>query len=342
MPLSMQRLFLAGCLGAMMVHSFAQTAIPTAAAPTVYQGMCDASAAIALGHGHFIVADDESDILHLYKRGTATPVGTVDVVDFLHNRKPNGKNAEGDIEGAARIGQRIYWISSHAVKGKDGEADPHRRRFFATDLVTTGPTPSVKPVGTPYASLLDALLQDRRFALLAKAAQHKPEDKDGLNIEGLAATPEGALLLGFRNPRPKGMALVIPLLNPGEVIDGGAKPRFSDLIRLDLGGRGIRSMELVGQEMLIVAGPHGTASASSIAPPFALYRWPGGATKPALFVRALSAGSFRPEALFLDGDKHELVLLSDDGDEQIGGLDCKDKDVPKDRKRFRAMAIRWP
>lgn len=318
------------------------SALPGFAQQQVYQGMCDASAAVPIGAGHFVVADDEGDVLRIYKRGAATPVGTVDLIDFLHNRKPSGKNAEGDIEGAATIGQRIYWISSHALKGKDGEADPHRRRFFATDIVQGAPSPTVKEAGTPYEALLADLLQDPRFALLADAATHKPEDADGLNIEGLAATPDGGLLIGFRNPRPQGRALLIPLLNPRDVVDRGEKPRFGDLIRLDLGGRGIRSIERVGSEVLIAAGPHGPASADGVQPPFALFRWSGVAGQAPAFVRALDAGTFRPEGLFADPEQHDLLLLSDDGDEQVDGHDCKSKDVPLERKSFRALSIPLP
>jgi hypothetical protein len=32
----------------------------------------------------------------------------------------------------------------------------------------------------------------------------------GLNIEGLAATPDGQLLIGFRNPLSEGKALLLP------------------------------------------------------------------------------------------------------------------------------------
>ena len=60
-----------------------------------------------MGQSHFVVADDEGDVLRIYRRGSATPVRTVDLIDHLRNRKVNGKNAEADIECAARIGQRI-------------------------------------------------------------------------------------------------------------------------------------------------------------------------------------------------------------------------------------------
>ena len=314
-----------------------------ASAQDRFRGMCDASAGAALGQSHFVVADDEGDVLRIYRRGSAAPVRTVDLIDYLRNRKANGKNAEADIEGAARIGQRIYWISSHARKGSDGEADPHRQRFFATDVISDGQGPTVQTApGGPYTELLQNLLADARFALLAEAAQRKPEAEGGLNIEGLAATADGGLLIGFRNPVPQGRALVIPLRNPREVIDNATKPQFGDPIRLDLGGRGIRSMERIGSELLIAAGPTATAADSPVQPAFALFRWSGAAAQAPQFVQALDAGSFRPEAMLSDVQPGELLLLSDDGDEQVDGKDCKSNSVPPDEKSFRALTLPLP
>jgi hypothetical protein len=313
-----------------------------ALAQTSYTGMCDASAAEPLGAGHFVVADDESDVLRIYKRGTSASVASVDLTGVLRNRKPNGKATEADIEGAAMIGERIYWISSHARKGKNGEADANRHRLFATDIDRSGAVPTVKPTGKVHDSLLEELLQDPRFEVLKAASNLKPEDKDGLNIEGLAATPDGGLLIGFRNPLPKGRALVVPLLNPKQVIDGGARPQFGDLIRLDLGKRGIRSIERVGNAYLISAGPYATAGQSKAKPAFALYRWNGKATAAPKLLQSLEKGSFRAEALFFDPDEQEIVLLSDDGDEPAGAVDCKDKSVPAERKSFRSWAVPWP
>lgn len=281
---------------------FAMLALPPAVqADERYSGMCDASAAVAIGNGRFVVADDELDVLRIYQKSAGAPVGSLDLIDYLHNRKGANKNHEADLEGAAVIGDRIYWISSHARKGKTGEVDPHRQRLFATIIGGAGTAVTVKPgVNAPYESLLADLVADARFAVLAEASKHGPEEaapKEGLNIEGLAATPEGGLLIGFRNPQPGAMALMLPLNNPGDVVAHKAKPNFGDLVRLDLGGRGIRSLELVGNEYLIVAGPRGEAKAGASKPNFALYRWSGKSGQAPLFVRALDEGSFRRKSV---------------------------------------------
>src|SRR5688572_15081211 len=125
--------------------------------PQTYWEMCDASAAIALDKDHFIAADDEGNILRVYKRGEPLPVKRADVGRFLV-----GKNkTEADLEGAARVGDRIYWIGSHG-RNKDAKAAPSRQRFFATQIATTDPR-DVRPLGLPYGGLLNDLLEDPRF-----------------------------------------------------------------------------------------------------------------------------------------------------------------------------------
>lgn len=329
---------------ALIAAAFAWTAIAGAHAEERYTGMCDASAAVSIGHGRFVVADDELDVLRVYQKSGGAPVASLDLIDYLRNRKGTNKNHEADLEGAAAIGDRIYWISSHARKGSDGSVDPHRMRLFATSISGGANAATVAQVsGAPYETLLTDLVADPRFAVLAEASRHGPEDgnPDGLNIEGLASTPEGGLMIGFRNPQPGKKALVVTLLNPREVLAGSARPQFGDLRPLDLGGRGIRSLERVINEYLIVAGPRGGADKSPVKPAFSLYRWSGKNNDKPVLVRPLDDGSFRPEAVFFDPDSKELVMLSDDGDETVDAMKCKDKDLAPERKSFRVKRLAW-
>ena len=86
---------------------------------STYHGPCDASAAVALDAGHFVVGDDEQNMLYIYRRGQAQAIASLNLSKFLDT----GSNQESDIEGAAAVGQRIYWISSHGRDGK-GKARP--------------------------------------------------------------------------------------------------------------------------------------------------------------------------------------------------------------------------
>ncbi|MFZ1446313.1 MAG: hypothetical protein WAS49_12705, partial [Candidatus Dechloromonas phosphoritropha] len=133
-------------LAAVLVACFASAAAAQTAA--VYRGPCDASAAAALDADHFVVGDDEHNILHIYRQGQPQPVGTVDLSALLATK--NGE--EADIEAATKIGTRIYWITSHARNAK-GKTRPSRQRFFATD-VKPGNPPTLTPAGQAYTRLL--------------------------------------------------------------------------------------------------------------------------------------------------------------------------------------------
>ena len=164
----------------------------------------------------------------------------------------------------------------------------------------------------------------------------EPESKKGFNIEGLAATPDEHLLIGFRNPRPGKEAVVITLKNPAEVVDEGKKPDFGKPKLLDLGGRGIRSIERINNTYVIVAGPHGDVEDSDIKPPFALFTWSGagGDTEP-VAMKVKIPDDFRPEAVFAIPGSSNMMLLSDDGTKK-----CKKAD--KAQKSFRALTLPAP
>ncbi len=316
-----------------------------------FREACDGSAAVALDREHFAVADDDSNVLRIYRVGHASPLpSSIDLNVFLKAREKKNKPGvfkEADIEGAARIGDRIYWIGSHG-RDSNGEDEPERARFFSTRIVANKDGPRLDPVGTdPYVKLRDDMLADPDLKLaklkLAEAyAPGKkkgpaPESDTGFNIEALAATPDGQLLVGFRNPRPENLALIVPIKNPGEVVDKGSKPVFGRPIRLDLGGRGIRSMEWIGDRYVIVAGPHGPAGKSNTKPPFFVRTWSGKESDTKLTpVHIELPPDFTPEAIFVSPDGSTLTLLSDDGD--LKG--CKDAD--RTQKTFRALTIPTP
>ncbi|PWF55401.1 DUF3616 domain-containing protein [Massilia glaciei] len=291
----------------------------------VYRGMADASAAAALGPELFVVADDERNRLLVYRRGRADAIGGLDLSGFLGT----APDKESDLEGAAAVGARIYWISSHGRTSK-GKTDERRQRFFATEGAGPGDGGAgaglLAPVGKPYANLLADLVaapQLRRYDL-AQAAARDPESAGAFNIEGLAATPEGGLLIGLRNPAPRGMALLVELLNPAEVV-GGAGARLGRVVELDLGGRAVRSIELVGLAYMIIAGPSGKDG------DFALFQWSGDNAEPARMLHRIDVEGAHPEALFAIPGTRMVQILSDDG----GG----DKKLAKSGQRFRGIVV---
>ncbi len=294
-------------------------------------GCCDASASVTLTDDLFVIANDEDNVLRIYSRERmGHPVSTVDLTAFLN---PGKKSPEVDIEGAARIGDQIFWISSHGRNAK-GKERLSRHRFFATSIVITNGEVKLKPAGNFYARLLEDLANDSRYRSfkLAAASQHAPKVQGALNIEGLAATPEGHLVIGFRNPVPGGKALLVRLMNPQDLIAGG-KPKFGDPVLLDLAGLGVRAIEFWQDRFFIVGG------AVDSAPVSRLFEW-NGHDPHARVVQTTDLRSVNPEALSVyveDGVEH-LLVISDDGTLRIRGEECK-KLKDANLRRFRVASV---
>jgi hypothetical protein len=188
--------------------------------------------------------------------------------------------------------------------------------------------------GLPYTNLVaDLIAHPKLKSIDFRAAANKPpKSPGGLNIEGLASTPEGGLLIGFRNPLVNGRALVIVLKNPAEVL-AGKRPALGDPFFLDLDQQGVRSLELRNGSYLILGGPIDSGGRSS------LYEWDGVGGKPKL-LKVLEGNQFNAEALtfFSDSDEPSIFILSDDGTRLIGGIEAKRlKDAS--RKEYRAIEM---
>jgi len=285
---------------------------------TTHYGMCDASAAIPVGTNLFVVANDEDNTLRIYNNDEpGNSIYSQDLSAFL---QINPKHPEADIEGATLINNRIYWITSHGAN-KDGKERPNRHRFFATDIETIDGKFSLKPFGTPFTGLVKAFDDSAKLKKynLGKAAKNAPESKNGLNIEGLTQTPQGNLLIGFRNPIPKGKALLVPLKNPLGIITRNEKPKFGKPILLALNGMGIRSIEYSDtyQAYFIVAGPYDDDGS------FQLYQWSGNSSETPVLIKT-DFKDLHPEALIVYPMKKTRVkILSDDGSKSINGENCK-------------------
>src|SRR5687767_5220239 len=180
------------CLTLIALGFFVWNRAPADALPAnSYRGMCDASAVIALNDDLFIVGDDEDSVLRVFSRSRGgASVQRFNTTAFLGFQRDD----EADIEGSARIGERIYWITSHGNNRK-GREQESRQRFFATTVRTNNGSVQIQPSGRPYSRLLDDLLADPRLRPfnLAASANLPPKTPGALNIEGLASTPDGHL-----------------------------------------------------------------------------------------------------------------------------------------------------
>lgn len=258
----------------------------------------DASAVVSAGPRHMLVADDEDQTIRLYERyRSGGPLATFELNSYLNLTNINdGVPREVDIEAAAVVGPRVYWIGSHG-NSRLGEARPNRRRIFSTDRYGQGVKTKLKFIGHYEGFREDLLNWDRNgahgfgenylgFSASSRAADAggiEPKRIDGFNIEALAMQPgsKEAMYVGFRAPlvpaHDRRYALVIPVSNMASMVDNSApvgSAQFGAPVFLDLEGRGIRSMARKGSNTyVIVAGPQ----KSSIDPAndFKIYTWSG-------------------------------------------------------------------
>lgn len=313
-----------------------------------FYGLCDASGAVALDCETFVVADDETNVLYMYRLDEEKPI-SVFSLSALGFSIPG----EGDIEAGTRIGHTLFWIGSHG-RNQKGKWSFSRHRFFAVEALGSEKIWTLEKTGNAYSRLIFFLLNDSQYEGLDisesvqwgvdKAPWLAPK-KGGLNIEGLCAM-DSCLYFGLRNPRPRGKALIVPLLNPKSVVLQNAMPQFGSPILLDLGGFGIRDMVFVPklESILILAGPHDTRQN------FRFYSWPGKENTLAypLFVETswMEKENFTPEALVVFPKKDSVFVLSDDGNVLSWDSKKKASCVCKrlsnsDEKKFRGIWMQF-
>jgi hypothetical protein len=294
-----------------------------------FEGACDASGAVPIDERHFAVADDEDNVLRVYD---ARAGGQAVRKTNLSKQIALKKKGEADIEAATSLGGRAFWLTSHGRNAK-GDEDPNRSLVITTELPSLDDRVAVE--GDVYRDLLHDLQQDPRLSRydLARASQLAPKEPGGLNIEGLTATPEDKLFIGFRSPLYAGRALIVPIDNPDALYSAG-KAALGAPIELDLGGLGVRSLSWWRGSFLIAAGS--TAEGGSAR----LYRWGGPGMQPQLVADSVFEGA-NPEAFFTAEANDEILVLSDDGARELRGKPCK-KLKGKKHKSFRGLWLRLP
>ncbi|WZI66393.1 MAG: ExeM/NucH family extracellular endonuclease [Gloeotrichia echinulata IR180] len=298
-------------------------------------GTSDASTAIAIDSNYLLVGDDEDQTIRLYDRNNSgLPLASF---DFTSSLGLSG-STEVDIEASTKVGNTIYWMGSHS-NSSGGSDRPNRERIFATQISGTGANTTLTFQGY-YQYLEDDLiawdnanghgLGAGYLGLGASAANNVvPEQTNGFNIEGLTIAPDGTTAyVGFRAPNEptsdRTKALIVTVTNFTSILNasGGTSgsATFGAPILLDLGGRGIRSIERnANNEYIIIAGSSGAAG--SAPNDFRLYTWTGNAADtPVIRATDLTAlnvgGSFEtivevPNSLT---DSTQFQVLIDNGD----------------------------
>jgi predicted extracellular nuclease len=346
-------------VGTYLIH-YAASAPPLAPEATSYHtGASDASATEAIDDERMFVADDETNTIRLYRRDVSgLPIAGFDVSSNLALTDPD--NPELDIEGSTRIGDRLFWTTSYS-NSKNFHVRPNRHRVFSTDLSGTGDAATLTYVGRYDWLLEDMVAWDDAnghglgagYLGFAAGSAEGVDSKtpEGFNIEGLSIAPDDSTAyFAFRAPllptNDRHQAVIVPVLNFEALVDTAApdsmpqgSATFGAPIFLDLGGRGIRSLDRnASGQYLITAGP--TGDASGIAPSdFRLFAWTGNpADAPfdlGLDMTAIDidGGSFESIAGLPDvlGPGAELQFLFDNGDSVWYGDGVAAKDLPDPR-----------
>lgn len=297
---------------------------------TRHLGICDASAAIPINNDHFLVAEDELNELSLYPTNkTSLPIRKFNMSEHLNLKD----DQEADIEAVALLNNYQFWITSHG-RNKNAKPRPERNQLFATQITGDAPNIQVKPHAQHYNRLLNDLITNpdlNQPQFRFKEIESLAPKKGGINIEGLAATPDAQLLIGFRSPLTDKKvtghehAILLPILNPTEIIN--AQPaRFGKPITIDLGGLGVRSITYhskLKQYLILAGGINGKDK-------FALYIWTGpkSQTPPRKLSQLELDDNMSAEGLVIYPNRNEILVIYDEGSRERDGTPCKELEDP--------------
>jgi hypothetical protein len=145
----------------------------------LFEGAFDGSAGSDVGGGFFVGATDEDNKLRLYDVKGGPPRKTIDLGIDAAIKSALGlkKVKECDFEGAAKMGDLIFWIGSHG-RDKDANEKKERQILLATKLTGVGKHAKLQITGSVYTKLIQDFLKNPALASLhlAKAATLAPNE----------------------------------------------------------------------------------------------------------------------------------------------------------------------
>ncbi len=262
---------------------------------TAFKAVYEPSAVAQLPDGRLLILQDEA---HL-------PMGMLDPAEdgqFVEQpiwyqdqiRIPGQTVKLSDLEGMTRKGDYIYAITSHAGR-RSGARSEARERLVRFRVEGD------RIVDLDIATGLKEAVRAQHPALRPAIESGNPK-RDGFNIEGLSFdAAQQRLLVALRTPLLGDHAVVLAIENPDAIFDSEEALQVGpNLIRLDLSGTGIRSLEYVPEldGYLILAGNRGRSEEQW------LWFWSGnGTSRP----RPARLGG---RSRFLNGEGLALALLN--------------------------------
>lgn len=287
MRISVASILVAGVLlaGPTPPSSLAGSTLPIAG------GTFEASGAVFAQGGVLFVDDGQSDQLFWMTLDDAgRQIGRAEAV-------PLGISI-ADPEGITTDGSYIYVVGSQSKRDSQTGAGLARFVFDAKARQLT----QAESLGE-----LRALI----YAAVPSIAQSAGKRLDGFNIEGLSWDPRNEqLLLGLRAPVVDGEALIIPLRlkdRQGRLRRDNIAVTGNSVMRLSLGGSGIRSLEYdrTAQRFWVISGADGSAEKT-----FGLWTWDGdSAPQAAVADLAFFDRKLKPEGITRVGEGSQGFTL---------------------------------
>lgn len=197
------------------------------------------------------------------------------VRDVTIYEAPRGTCNEADFEGLTRKGDAYFAVGSHSLdrakQDKDNDRATNFRNLTRAGISACqsrdqllkfriGPGPNVDAL--ERISLRELIAGDEVVAPFATV----PNKENGVDIEGLAAMNDD-LYVGFRGPVLR--QNYVPILRISQTLTASALTS-SEILFVDLGGRGVRDLAPADNSILILAGPNGDEHQT-----FAIYLWDG-------------------------------------------------------------------
>lgn len=275
-------------------------------------GLHEPSAIQQLPDGRFLVAEDEKDTP--FSLLAIHPDGTTTVEPLVVDTEEDGPGKFDDLEGLATDSAGfVYAITSHSRNSK-GEEKKSREKLVRFHVEGN------RLVSPSTINDLKRSITARHPVLARAAALIDVKGDGGFNIEALEfSLDQQKLMIGLRSPVEAGQALVAVIMNPFRMFEPEISPDVApELIRLDLGGHGLRGMSWISSlnGYLLISGPVAKEKTQ-----FRLWFWSGRAdAKPRPAEVNGLPGFEHAEGVtpaVIDG-KPRIVIVSDDGSRAEG------------------------
>jgi hypothetical protein len=213
-----------------------------------FYNVFEPSGATTMPDGKVLIVEDERSVnslklLDIQQNGKVVEEGHLYLNKAL--KKIFKKDIE-DLEAITSDGNIVYAITSHTVSKKNGRK-PSRERFIMFKYEDGAIT---------NFHMYSNLKKDLEFSF-PELSKNSSFYTNTINIEGLCFDEHKKdIIIGFRAPVVNSAALLLAIENPKDIFLKGSRPIFSQPIKLNLHGMGIRDITYDAQKkgFWIIAG----------------------------------------------------------------------------------------